>query len=48
MFGRLPAVKNASQSVIWRGYFEVACLNANIFSLIGPFQKLDFSSGTSS
>jgi hypothetical protein len=31
MSGRLPAVKNASQSVICRGYFEAACLNAGIF-----------------
>jgi hypothetical protein len=31
MFGRLPAVKNASQSVICRGYFEATCLNAGIF-----------------
>jgi hypothetical protein len=27
----LPAVKNASQSVICRGYFEATCLNAGIF-----------------
>jgi hypothetical protein len=31
MSGRLPAVKNASQSVICRGYFKAACLNADIF-----------------
>ena len=31
MFGRLSAVKNASQSVICRGYFETTCLNASIF-----------------
>jgi hypothetical protein len=31
MFGRLPDVKIASQSVICHGYFETACLNAGIF-----------------
>ena len=31
MFGQLSAVKNASQSVICRGYFEATCLNAGIF-----------------
>jgi hypothetical protein len=31
MYGRLLAVKNASQSVICRGDFEAACLNADIF-----------------
>ena len=48
MFGRLPAVKNAFQSVICRGYSRVTCLNANIcfFSPNWPISKnLDFSSG---
>jgi hypothetical protein len=31
MFGQLPAVKNAFQSVICCGYSGVACLNAGIF-----------------
>ena len=31
MSGRLPAVKNAFQSVIYRGYSEATCLNAVIF-----------------
>ena len=31
MFGWLLPVKNASQSVICRGYSGVTCLNANIF-----------------
>jgi hypothetical protein len=39
MFGRLPAVKNASQSVICRGYFEAACLNAGIFSPNRPISE---------
>ena len=41
MFGWLPAVKNAFQLVICRGYSRVACLNAGIyFLLIGPFMKI--------
>jgi hypothetical protein len=31
MYGRLPAVNNASQLVICHGYFEATCLNAGIF-----------------
>jgi hypothetical protein len=43
MFGRLPAVKNASQSVICRGYFKAACLNPGIFFPNRPiFENLIF------
>ena len=31
MYGRLPAMENASQSVILRGYFEATCLDAGMF-----------------
>jgi hypothetical protein len=31
MFGRLPAMKNASQSVICRRYFEATCLKPAFF-----------------
>jgi hypothetical protein len=45
MFGQLPAVKNAFQSVISHGYLGVACLNAGIFSSSSNqliFENLDF------
>ena len=49
MCGRLSAVKNASQSVIFRGYLKATCLNAGIcFSYSAYFQKFDFSFGTPS
>jgi hypothetical protein len=39
MSSRLPAVKNASQSVICHGYFEATCLNAGIFFPNRPISK---------
>ena len=46
MFGCLPAVKIASQSVICCGYFGAACLNADIFFPNRPiFKTLIFLPG---
>ena len=39
MFGRLPAMKNASQSVVCHGYFEAASLNAGIFPPNRPISE---------